>query len=619
LAVSFNSNIAALKATRQLGLASGKLSDVFTRLASGQRINHASDDAAGLSIASSLDGRTHVYNQAVRNVNDGISYLNIEESALDAFTHILTRQEELATQAANGSLSFLQRRALNDEYNQLVWEYNRIVNSVSFNKQKILNTADSSFRVQAGYGLTGSLSFTISESLARGVGNGTLASGSDVSQSNHTYSVSTGDFNNDRILDLVLGGNAAVHVLRGNGDGTFQSAVSYSTSGSCVDSVSATDVNGDGRLDLVAVDGVQSLHVLLGNGNGTFGAASSYTISAGVYGSRVVMEDFNGDGIKDAAVSDYSSGKVWTMLGNGQGSFTTASYWQAGSDPWDLISADFNNDGKADLATANFGSGTLSIALSNGNGSFQSPSTYSAGGAAALSATDLNGDGIVDLLYNSGSNVAVRLGSGNGNFGAATSYAAGAGVLKIIAQDFTGDGYADALCLGNDSTVKLLTGKGDGTFQTSVSSIAAINDPWSFAAGDFNGDGATDVVSHSELQDYRVNLGNSSRTNTIALDSLYSQGDARDALDVVKATLSRVSLEKGKVGALQSRLTTALANLKVSSENYSAATARIMDADVAQEAAQMVRYQILQNAATAVQAQARQQPALALTLLGGFI
>ena len=103
--ITINSNIASLQTQRQLGKNTSALRQVFERLSSGLRINHASDDAAGLAIASDLSTQSRVYAQAARNVNDGISGLQIASSALESLTQITIRQKELATQAANGTLS----------------------------------------------------------------------------------------------------------------------------------------------------------------------------------------------------------------------------------------------------------------------------------------------------------------------------------------------------------------------------------------------------------------------------------------------------------------------------------------------------------------------------------
>ncbi len=100
--ITLGTNIQSLNAQRLLGRTEEKLSTVFERLSSGQRINRASDDAAGLAISESLNVDRRVYNQAVRNLNDGLSVLNIADSTVEQLSSIVTRIQELAQQAANG-------------------------------------------------------------------------------------------------------------------------------------------------------------------------------------------------------------------------------------------------------------------------------------------------------------------------------------------------------------------------------------------------------------------------------------------------------------------------------------------------------------------------------------
>ena len=83
-AVSLNSNLAALRAKRALNASSAELSSNLERLSSGKRINHASDDAAGLAVSSTLNATARIHTQAARNVNDGISFLNVADGATSA-------------------------------------------------------------------------------------------------------------------------------------------------------------------------------------------------------------------------------------------------------------------------------------------------------------------------------------------------------------------------------------------------------------------------------------------------------------------------------------------------------------------------------------------------------
>jgi len=136
--ISFNSNIASLRTQRQLSLSVGNLAKSFERLSTGMRINSASDDAAGLAVADRLRVNSRLYTAALRNVNDGASVSNIITDTIAQQQSIVTRLQELAEQAASGTYSDTQRKALSIEYNSLIQESHRLVAATKFNGQSLL-------------------------------------------------------------------------------------------------------------------------------------------------------------------------------------------------------------------------------------------------------------------------------------------------------------------------------------------------------------------------------------------------------------------------------------------------------------------------------------------------
>ena len=159
--ISLGSNVTSLQAQRRLNNASDKLSRVYERLSSGQRINRASDDAAGLAIADSLKASARIAGVAIRNANDGISTIAIADSALNEVGNVLTRLAELAEQSANGVFSTVQRSALQNEFNALGSEIERIANVTEFNGVKLLSGGNE-LVLQVGFnsGSTSRISFT---------------------------------------------------------------------------------------------------------------------------------------------------------------------------------------------------------------------------------------------------------------------------------------------------------------------------------------------------------------------------------------------------------------------------------------------------------------------------
>ena len=159
-AVSLNSNLAALRAKRSLNASSAELSSTLERLSSGKRINQASDDAAGLAVSSTLNATARIHTQAARNVNDGISFLNVADGATSALKDILFRLRELSTQSSNGTFSNAQRQSIDKESQGLQAEYGRILESTSYNGIRVFASGD--IVAQAGVGVDAALLVNIS-------------------------------------------------------------------------------------------------------------------------------------------------------------------------------------------------------------------------------------------------------------------------------------------------------------------------------------------------------------------------------------------------------------------------------------------------------------------------
>jgi len=143
----------ASRGRQALNRTNNSLKKILERLATGQRINRASDDAAGLSISEQLRTQIRGFKMASRNVADAMSALNIADGTANETTAILQRQRELTIQARNDTLTDDQRQILDTEYQQLSEELNRIAGSSQFNRQNVADgtdLADGDGEIQAG-------------------------------------------------------------------------------------------------------------------------------------------------------------------------------------------------------------------------------------------------------------------------------------------------------------------------------------------------------------------------------------------------------------------------------------------------------------------------------------
>lgn len=173
-----NSNVASINAQRNLVNSTGNLQKSLQRLSSGLRITRAADDAAGLAISEGFRADIRSIGQAQRNANDGISLLQVGEGALNEVSSILIRQRELAIQSANGTLGQAERDTLNNEFQDLTEEINRISAVTQFNGTTILASGvATTFQIGVDNTLNDRITINAVDSRASSIG---LGSGSGI-------------------------------------------------------------------------------------------------------------------------------------------------------------------------------------------------------------------------------------------------------------------------------------------------------------------------------------------------------------------------------------------------------------------------------------------------------
>jgi hypothetical protein len=334
----------------------------------------------------------------------------------------------------------------------------------------------------------------------RGNGNGTFQSPVPLRTANGPVQIVAADLDGDGDLDLAtadLGANA-VSILRNHGNGTFQPHAEYAA-GFGPKAIAAADLDHDGRLDLVltaftAITGGGAVEVLPGNGDGTFQPFREYV--TGPIGPAIVAQDIDGDGQQDLVVPDLSQ-HATVLLGKGNGTLAGPASYATGSGPVSIAAADFDLDQRTDLAVANQLDGTFSVFGGNGDGTFQPRADHPSGATpTAILATRLNHDGKIDLAIANGlpNTASILLGKGDGTFRPRRAFDTAADPESVVAGDFDADGKQDLVFAARAvNSISILRGIGDGTFLPRTD-FGAGPGPVSIASADFNLDGRLDVA-----------------------------------------------------------------------------------------------------------------------------
>jgi len=173
MSLVINTNIPSMTAQRHLANSRADMEQAMERLSSGKRINSAMEDAAGLTIAHSLDTKIVSLQQAARNANDAISLIHLGEGAMDAVSSMLVRMRELATQAMNGTYSdWTDRANLDAEFSQLTEEITRISSNTYFNGISVIGKTDS-LNFQIGYSSDDTIVLNTEKIASETIGSGT--------------------------------------------------------------------------------------------------------------------------------------------------------------------------------------------------------------------------------------------------------------------------------------------------------------------------------------------------------------------------------------------------------------------------------------------------------------
>ena len=324
---------------------------------------------------------------------------------------------------------------------------------------------------------------------------------------NETTKVETADLDQDGNEDLILLSvqSNQLAIFMGKGDGTFES-VRYHTLRDHGSDFAIGDFDGDGKLDLAVANAIaKSFSLYKGNGNGTFGSGQDFILVENgslVNAQALVAVDYNNNGQMDLMVKQSGGNRIWIYEHNGS-SFAEA-YRFGGNYHFNdsfLTFGDLNGDGYPDLlATTNGSSDQLTVELHNGTGTALSTGNYNITNSLIKSivVTDFDGDAgnlEVATLNPYANQVHILSGSGSGQFSnVRTLHNSGSNAQAMAAGDFDGDGNTD-LVLANygSNNISILLGQGDRSFQPEIR-ISGTELARSVVTADFNKDGISDIA-----------------------------------------------------------------------------------------------------------------------------
>lgn len=550
-----NHNIAGLNTLNKMNVNQTNAQSSLAKLSSGMRINKAGDDAAGLVISEKMRAQVRGLDQASANAQDGVSMIQTAEGGLNEVHSILQRMRELADQSANGTNTSDDRVAIQSEVSQLKSEIDRIGNTTEFNTQKLLNGNLQSAGATGGEGTNTTLGAVVAR-----LTSAKITSGSTLNQD--LSGVKT------ELKDTLSIDGQAVEV---NWD-----TILTQTEKDAISSIAATTKQE--TLNSVAETIVNGLNKAIDNYNTASGKSVQHVIGyLDAASNKMVLES--------ASKGANSNLKLTGTNANSIAGMTLAA--AAGTDESANGSALYNGITIPQNSTMMFTINGVELKASIPAGTSIIAGVTTMESAAVYIKSYMNR---AISTYNSATGAA----PGQQGFIALAKVTADAsGRLSI--QDETGTvtfrdraGSSMAQNLGLTVAQTSSSGNGGMTFQIGANKDQTIN----FGISDMR----TAALGISGID---VSNAASSQTALTSLDS----------------AIKTVSMQRASLGAVQNRLEHTVNNLRVSSENATAAESRIRDVDMAKEMMSFSKNNILNQAAQAMMAQANQLPQGVLQLL----
>jgi len=615
-----NTNMAGVTTLYHMQNKEEAMNRSLERIASGLRINHAVDDAAGASLVNRMTSQIKGIEAAIRNAGDAISLTQTAEGALAEVSQILHRMRELSVQSANGVYTGQDRIAINNEVGQLQIELHRIAESSTFNNVKMLNGDFVNTTFQVGFAPSDQAILSIEDVKPTGLGEYILRTDT-TSNAAATFLPATNPVAVNELADvtpriqetenITIYGNVGTVVVDVNGGSTAKDLVS---SVNAVEGTTGVYATAQTRLNLSFAD--QS-------------SETTDTVMFNLYGKNTEVVQIAGsvdfgqtngraaDLSKLAAAINNTTGKTGitatldvtgskiTLLSNEGYDIVLENYELVNLSVPNLTvsGADhtFADAGNALDLVDNFDPNTVQV---SGEVEFHSPFIYSVTSSSVGTAAD------PDLFASNTPNVTSVVGTmtdgtylvnlTNGTVGVAGAAGMTAQVTvasnAISAVQILNNGssytYGDTLTV-DSSTLGATSGNVVFTIGSAASNSGVITNPGGFFSGDPSAAALTSVADLDVLT-----VLNSQRMMT-----------------AIDGALVRIDLERSDLGATMSRMEYTINNLSNISVNTQAARSRINDSDIAKETSELTKAQVLNQAAQAMLSQANRSSQAILGLL----
>lgn len=625
MAITFNTNLAALGAQRNIGIASNAASSSLSKLSSGSRVPQAKDDAAGLAIGSKLKSEVAGLTQASNNAAQAISLLQIADGALSTLGDILQRMKALAVQSSSGQLADADRSLLNQEFTGLQSEVTRVATLTNFNGTTLLaGSTDVTTKVNnlAAFNGTNATSATnlIGDGFdaidfADNAGNGAIKI--EYNATGRVLTVKDLANNKTQSITLAAGNIAAGKTETYNfGDigvkialnSNFAKGTNIAGANVAATTASAASFSGTNSAPLMGLTG---------------GTSHTFTISA---------LTFSGTGANELAASALS-GAVLTLSGPvatvsiapvviGGHTFTqaaTTTLAAAGPHNWVMSDGQGNSFTVTDTTVGTFaGTAAGTVTLASTAGSIEAsgtgvnaPSVTKVVVAAAPNAFDF---GKVDNARMTINTAAANASIGSIVLNGVTFTSSAVDLTTTGVKTMTlADANGNSLDVQFNVTKAFVSGAGNARIDlgqlgqlVGSSSVTSASTNFNFKVG--TGTSSNDSISFDLNSATATALG----VNAVSIDTA---ANANTAITAVNSAITAVSSRRADIGAAQSRLDFASNSISVSIENTSAAASALLDVDVSAEITNFTNKNVLMQAGISLLGQANQQPALLLRLL----